>query len=333
MFEKLTVADTEVSLNSPIVLAPGSGRIKFHFAGLGFAMSERIRYRTLLQGFDEEWSISSQQNTAEYTNLPPGDYELRVAAAYPYQNWHEQEASIAFTVQPFLWQRPVFWPLIAILVLATFWLLMQLRLRFLTVRATELERQVSDKTKALQQQASQLKMQAEAFKLLAKRDALTGLPNRRAFDKALTQAFTRAKRSELPITLVVIDIDHFKHVNDTWSHGVGDQVIKIVADIIRQEIREVDTPARWGGEEFTVLFADTHISDALPICERVRLAVKNYDYSRIDPEFKLTISLGVAESWVGINEKTLLANADQALYRAKHYGRNRVVVFKEADKF
>lgn len=234
-----------------------------------------------------------------------------------------------FTVLPFIWERPVFWLFVGVLLFSLFVLLMRLRLRLLNTRTQELARQVDDKTRQLQLQAIELQRQAQAFQLLAKIDVLTGLPNRRGFDEALTDAFTRARRSALPITLVVIDIDHFKHVNDTWSHCVGDQVIKIVADIIRREIREVDIPARWGGEEFTVLLADTQISDALPICERVRLAVKNYDYSQIDAQFKLTISLGVAQTDIGIDEHKLLANADQALYRAKHYGRNQVVVFSD----
>ncbi|MBU3824760.1 MAG: diguanylate cyclase [Candidatus Oceanisphaera merdipullorum] len=322
VIEELKVSGVPVTLQPDLVLQPTQGRLQFKFAGLGFVMPERIEYRTLLEGFDDDWVMRDAQNSAEYTNLPPGDYVFRVAAGYSYKDWDEQEARVSFTVLPFIWQVPFFWGIIASLVLVSLWLLSRLRLQLLTSRAQELKRQVADKTR-------QLEYQAQEFERQARIDSLTGLPNRRAFDEALIAAFARAKRSGKPITLVVIDIDHFKHVNDTWSHGVGDQVLRIVGSIIRKEIREVDMPARWGGEEFTVLLADTCLTDAQPICERVRLAVMNHDYSHIDAKFRLTISLGLAQSNHLIDQDTLLANADLALYQAKHYGRNRIVAFTD----
>ncbi|ART83915.1 hypothetical protein CBP31_03160 [Oceanisphaera profunda] len=325
ILEELKVSGVTQALQSDLVLPAGSNRVQFNYAGLGFVMAERIQYRTLLEGFDEDWVLRGTQHSAEYTNLAPGDYVFRVAAAYSYQDWDEQEARIAFTILPFIWQLSFFWVIIAILVIMSLWLLMRLRLQLLTFHAQELTRQVSDKTQELQ-------LQAQAFERQARVDVLTGLPNRRGFDEGLAAAFARARRSALPITLVVIDIDHFKLVNDTWSHGVGDQVIKIVADIIRQEIREVDMPARWGGEEFTLLLENTKINEAVPICERLRLAVMNYDYSDIDANFKLTISLGVAQSSLNMEEHNLLANADLALYQAKRQGRNRVMTFTDINK-
>lgn len=324
LIEGLQVLGESVPLNSSILLAPDSKQLQFSYAGLGFVMPERIQYRTKLDGFDGDWVDRGTQNTAEYTNLAPGDYNFRVKATYSYKDWDEHEVSVAFTVLPFIWQRPGFWLLMGVILAASLWLLMRLRLKLLLARTQELARQVDEKTAELQRQV-------QAFEHQARVDSLTNLPNRRAFDEALTQAFIRAKRTELPITLVIIDIDYFKHVNDTWSHSVGDQVLKIVASLIRQEIRAVDYSARWGGEEFTVLLADTHIEDALPICERLRIAVMNYDYSLIDTKFKLTISLGVAQSPSGslacLTPQELLASADQALYQAKRYGRNRVVAF------
>lgn len=327
IIEELKVAGQAVPLQQEVVIAPGSARIQFNFAGIGFVVPERIQYRTKLEGFDEEWVERGTQNTAEYTNLPPGDYKFRVAAAYSYKDWDEQEASVHFTVLPFIWQQPLFWAIAGALILILFWLLMRLRTRLLISKAEELARQVADKTQELQRQAKDFEQQANAFEYQARIDSLTGLANRRAFDESLAVALAQSERTGRPVTLVVIDIDHFKLVNDIWSHAVGDQVIKIVADLIRQESREVDIPARWGGEEFTLLLPNTDISGALPICERVRLAVMNYDYSHIDTKFKLSISLGVAQNHNEIDADSLLANADQALYRAKHYGRNRVVTF------
>ena len=324
VLESVAVADQPQPIDTAMILAPGSSRILLHFAGLGFVMPERIQYRTLLEGFDKRWVMRGQQNVAEYTNLPPGDYVFRVAAAYPYGEWGQHEASLSFTVLPFVWQRPIFWGVIATIVLFFLWLLMRLRVRVLKYQSTELQRQVREKTQALT-------LQAQAFELQAREDPLTGLPNRRAFDESLADALARSQRDQLPVSLVIIDIDYFKQVNDTFSHAVGDQVITVVAAIIRQEIREIDIPARWGGEEFTVLLPNTNVADALQICERLRKAVMNYDYYDIAPQLKLTISLGLAHINGGGDSCSLLADADKALYQAKSQGRNQVVLYTPLD--
>ena len=126
-----------------------------------------------------------------------------------------------------------------------------------------------------------------------------------------------------------MDIDHFKQVNDSWSHAVGDRAIKAIADVIRQESRVTDTPARWGGEEFTLLLPDTDLVAAQQMCERLRQAVADYDCHYIAPGLNLTISLGLARAEDVEDEWQLLSGADKALYQAKARGRNRVVVFTE----
>ena len=324
VFESIAVAGEPKSIRSDVVLAPGSGRLSIHYSGLGFVLPERIRYRTRLEGFEDDWVLRDQQNLVEYTSLPPGDYVFRVAATYPSDDWGPHEARLELTVLPFIWQRPVFWLLLGTLVLFILWSSMHLRWRLLKAQATSLERQVFDKTRELQ-------LQAEAFSLQASEDALTGLPNRRAFDQALQEALARMQRSQLPLNLLVIDVDHFKQVNDRYSHAVGDKVLQIVASILRQQVRLTDVPARWGGEEFTVLLPETDLSASLQIAERVRLAVQHYDYAQIAPDFCLTISVGLAQAKAGMEGAQLLANADQALYQAKYEGRNRVVLFGGAE--
>lgn len=322
VFEAVAIAGESLSIRTDLVQKPGSGRVSFHFSGLGFVLPERIQYRTRLEGFDQDWIERGQQRLVEYTNLPPGDYVFRVAAAYPYDDWGRHEASIKLKVLPFLWQRPIFWVLLGLIVLATFGLLMRLRLRLLTSQAAQLERQVIDKTRELQRQAA-------AFAQQAQEDALTGLPNRRAFDQALANALAHQLRQPLPLGLLIIDIDHFKAVNDTYSHGVGDQVLKAVAEILRQEMRVTDMAARWGGEEFTVLLPHTPLDTSMQIAERLRLAVMAYDFSPIAAGLSLTISLGLVQSMGELNAEQLLSHGDQALYQAKDSGRNQVVQFAQ----
>ncbi|PSJ46098.1 GGDEF domain-containing protein [Zobellella endophytica] len=313
--EAVEVNGRTVDVEGPLQLPAGSDRLLLRYAGLGYVMPERIQYRTMLEGFDRDWVARSRQNQAEYTNLPPGDYVFRVAAAYPYGDWSEQEGRLAFSIRPFFWQRPLFWWGGALLGLGSLWLLMRLRLRMLKRSAEQLKQQVTEKTRELQ-------LQSRAFERQAREDQLTGLANRRAFDEELTVAW--ANRGAAPLCLAVLDIDHFKKVNDRWSHAVGDEAIRAVASVLRRELRQGDLAARWGGEEFTLLFPGTAIEDARRICERVRRAIEGQDCGAVAAGLRLTVSLGLAEAASLSDEDKLLSCADKALYRAKEHGRNRV---------
>uniref|UniRef100_UPI00404787C1 diguanylate cyclase n=1 Tax=Rheinheimera sp. TaxID=1869214 RepID=UPI00404787C1 len=338
VIEALRVNGATVPLQHKLVLPAGANRLEFAFAGLGFVMPQRIQYRSQLVGFDADWVDRGSQNTAEYTNLPPGDYQLRVAAAYPQGGWTEQEAQISFTILPYYWQRAWFWSLLAASVLLLLILTARWRLRQLKVRQQQLQQQVAEKTIALQRQADhltaadiersklleKLKTQAQEFEQQARLDALTGLANRRAFDEALARECARSRRAKLPLTLVLLDIDHFKQVNDRYNHSVGDEVLKLVADLISAHCREDDTVARWGGEEFAVLLPNTTALVARDICERIRIAIMLADCSAVAPGLNLTISMGIAEFGGEAQHEKLLSRSDGALYQAKKHGRNRI---------
>ena len=220
-----------------------------------------------------------------------------------------------------------------LLVFAVRWRLAQLK-----SRQQQLQLQVAEKTAELQRQAdyltaadmersellAKLKVQAQEFEQQAYLDALTGLANRRAFDEALTRECARARRSNSALSLALMDIDHFKLVNDTYSHSVGDEILKQVAKVISVHCREDDTVARWGGEEFAILLPNTTALMAREICERVRKAVMQIDCSTLAPGLKLTISMGIAEFAGEDKHEKLLSRSDSALYKAKQSGRNRV---------
>lgn len=161
---------------------------------------------------------------------------------------------------------------------------------------------------------------------LARTDALTGLPNRRYFMEAAGQELLRGSRFGTRLSLLMLDVDHFKHVNDTYGHATGDRVLKKLAETCRATLREVDFIARLGGEEFAVILPQTDHAAALEAAERVRLAVEE---ARVPLEQGLpvciTTSIGVATQVDdSMNIDTLLSQADRALYEAKHLGRNRV---------
>jgi diguanylate cyclase (GGDEF)-like protein len=160
---------------------------------------------------------------------------------------------------------------------------------------------------------------------LAVTDSLTGLHNRRHFFDLASTEFERARRYNRPVSILLWDTDHFKRVNDTYGHVVGDQVLRIVAQRCRENLREVDILGRYGGEEFIALLPETDLSSALQAAERLRLAFSQNPISVQDWSIHLTISIGVASlTELGPSLENLLSWADQALLTAKETGRDRV---------
>jgi len=169
-----------------------------------------------------------------------------------------------------------------------------------------------------------------AIKRLATTDGLTGLINHRHFQERADEAFARAMRYPEPVSVLLFDIDHFKNVNDTFGHPVGDAVLKKVAELLRQAARDVDLPARYGGEEFTVLMPNTEEAGALKMAERIRKTIEKTRFVFEDQVVPVTISVGTASYPVdGTDKKTIIANADQALYNSKKTGRNRCTAYHD----
>jgi diguanylate cyclase (GGDEF)-like protein len=162
--------------------------------------------------------------------------------------------------------------------------------------------------------------------LAAHTDPLTGLRNRAALSSDFQREWEFAKRHRKPLSVIMVDIDHFKRINDEHGHARGDEVLRQVAACLKETTRASDFVFRYGGEEFVALLGDTDAGGALQLAERIRFALENSAFRARDGEFpRVTASLGVA-TYTGQdeNQETLLKRADQALYRAKNLGRNRV---------
>lgn len=157
---------------------------------------------------------------------------------------------------------------------------------------------------------------------LAITDRLTGLYNRLKLDEVLNYEIAQTRRYETPLSIIIIDIDHFKSVNDTYGHQTGDMVLIEAAQILRSCSRASDTSGRWGGEEFLIILPNTNLSGALEAAEKIRMAIENYPFSVVGQK---TASFGVSEFLANENENSFIERADQALYRAKTGGRNQVV--------
>lgn len=158
-------------------------------------------------------------------------------------------------------------------------------------------------------------------------DALTGLTNRKGLSKAIEQALIFNNEIKSYPCLLMVDIDHFKKINDTFGHLLGDRVIKVVGDTLKSQIKGKDTAARYGGEEFCVLLPETESKDAMKVAENIRLAVEKTRIKRSSDNqeiCRMTISIGVARYKPNESITTLFERADNALYRSKNEGRNRV---------
>ncbi len=163
-------------------------------------------------------------------------------------------------------------------------------------------------------------------------DALTGLNNRRQFEVRLKQEVAAAKRQQRPLCAIMMDIDFFKKVNDNYGHAVGDEVLKNVAEIIKQSLRESDIPSRYGGEEFAILLPYTRLEEAGSVAQRLRgnVEAKHVDLTHVKDakisEIQVTVSVGVYEYKEGDEPQQLYTKADKALYYAKEHGRNKVII-------
>jgi len=173
----------------------------------------------------------------------------------------------------------------------------------------------------------------EALEEQATTDGLTGLVNHRTFQERFSTMLGRAERHELPVSLLLTDIDHFKRVNDSYGHPTGDEVLRRVAAILKASARKIDIVARYGGEEFALVLESTDRAGARQLAERIRQEVEQQSFPSGKGPFQATLSIGVATYPEDAREKAeIIARADQSLYAAKHGGRNRTVCFGDIDR-
>ncbi len=175
---------------------------------------------------------------------------------------------------------------------------------------------------------TELKQELEATRLDALTDGLTGVANRKCFDDKLKRAAAEADETKSPLSLILVDLDHFKTFNDTHGHQVGDQVLKVVGRTLIESVKGQDTAARYGGEEFAVILPSTTVGGAASVAEAIRKAISSKKLRKKGTDGELgpiTASFGVSSYVPGESLKHLIERADRALYEAKKFGRNRVM--------
>jgi diguanylate cyclase (GGDEF)-like protein len=323
VFTRLMAGQRDVSgLRAPSFGGHANSLIA-RYSALNAPRENGVVFRYRLVGANANWTETSQREL-QFANLAPGSYRLEIEAQESDGSWNLHGAEFSFNILP-----PWYWSwwfiglcfLIPLSIAAGV-----IRLRMLGARRRELElvQLVKEKTIDLQQANEELSR-------LSFTDPLTGLANRRVFDQTLDRECARLTRKGSAVSLLMIDVDHFKALNDSQGHQRGDEyLVALGAELIRICRRQLDLAARVGGEEFAVVLSDTDAAEALRFAESLRLAIAGlklpHPASPVDPF--LTVSVGVATGtvkWLSARDD-LVAAADRALYAAKRSGRNCVSV-------
>jgi len=184
---------------------------------------------------------------------------------------------------------------------------------------------MGQRMKELESETEALRSRIDDERTQAKTDALTGIPNRLAWEERLDQEVARWKRFGTPLVLVVWDVDHFKDVNDRFGHKAGDKVLRTIAHVLADNVRETDFVARYGGEEFAQLMTGSTLQECLQVVEKLRAAIEATGFHFREQRVTITASCGLAEYRDGDTPDRCFERADKALYRAKDAGRNRCV--------
>ncbi|MBN8530659.1 MAG: diguanylate cyclase [Alphaproteobacteria bacterium] len=194
-------------------------------------------------------------------------------------------------------------------------------------RLREKSEQMDQRLASSRDEVEQLRRDMDKITKEAERDFLTGVSNRKSFDKALTRQLAASQESGVPFCLLMADVDHFKQYNDNWGHLLGDEVLKVVAKSMVDSVKGKDVVSRFGGEEFAVILPNTPLQGGLVVAEQIRDTIAGSDLRRRDTGAmcgNVTISIGVAAFRKGDTPESIIKRADKALYRSKADGRNRV---------
>ncbi len=291
--------------------------IEIDYTGLSLVDSARIEFRYRLDGYETDWHDAGTRRIAYYTHLPPGDYSFAVQARPPFGAWGTGIAPLPISVVPRWYERGDVRLAAGLLALALIALAVLRHNGELRRRARELQQAVEERTIELREANT-------ALEKLSRTDSLTGLANRRALDQHAS-----GPEHEWNGVVLLIDLDHFKRVNDDHGHARGDEVIVTLGGILRANTRAEDRVLRWGGEEFLIVSHRLDIDMALAVAERIRDALANHRFRAHDgTALQVTCSIGIAALPVHPDRAgdldASIALADFALYRAKREGRDRV---------
>ena len=326
VFTRLTMGNTDVSgLSQPSFAAPSNSLIA-QFAAPGARNQNAVLFRYRLKGAHATWTETSERKL-QFAQLATGAYRLEVEAKDADGEWSERRAEFPFVILPPWYLSWWFIGSFALIPASVVMAVVRWRMLRAKKRERELVRMVDEKTQDLRKANEELQR-------LSFTDPLTGLANRRVFNQTLERECTRIRRTGSAVSLLMLDLDHFKALNDSQGHQKGDEyLVSVAAELARIARRQPDLAARCGGEEFAVILTGTSGADAKQLGEEARQAIEALQLphwaSSVAPF--LTVSIGIATGVTGgwTTPDALIAAADRALYAAKRSGGNRAIVARD----
>jgi diguanylate cyclase (GGDEF)-like protein len=292
-------------------------------ASLSFRDHRHIHFRYRLEGLEQEW-VDTADRTVRYARLDPGTYRFDVARVDDSGELVSPVSAMTFQITPRWWQSVMLRLALALIAGICVVLVWRGRIQHLLKQKRQLESAVKKRTEDLEHEKAELLRTQEKMRQYAERDDLTGLWNHRIIMERLRQEVDRSERDRTPLTVILVDLDHFKNVNDTYGHPAGDLVLKEISSIIQRAVRNYDWVGRYGGEELMIILPGSSFVGARLRAEQLRMAVQAARIVDGELALQITASFGVASGIPGDYEAIIQA-ADAALYKAKNSGRNCVM--------
>ena len=339
LIERIRVGDTwrDADPSADWQLPPESRDLSFEFTVLSFQDPNSIELRYRLVGYDDDWRTleDPSRRVVNYTNLPPGAYVFEALGANNADVWSTSPAQLGFRIQPRFQETPLFYLLLAALLGSVVYAGYRLQLSSHRRQRQALELLVGQRTEALEVANLRLEEASQT-------DPLTGLRNRRYLATQIPadiafydrEAVRRGTPGEVMV-FALVDIDHFKAVNDRHGHAAGDRVLQQFAQVLGQLVRTGDYVARWGGEEFLIVFRPMQNRNIPILGERIRDAIARHRFAvGTDEPLSLTCSVGLVECPLfrdargNLGWEQVVELADRALYYVKNHGRNGWAAFR-----
>ncbi|WP_422954078.1 ligand-binding sensor domain-containing protein [Undibacterium sp. TC4M20W] len=305
--------------DKPLALAWSPQPLELVLASLNFRNRSALEFHYRLSGLEENWS-SSTTPKVRYTALEPGNYRFEYFVSNADAQQTSAIKSLELRIQPPWWRTIWFYILIAAALMLLVFILHRYRLRKLTELQARTEAIVKERTR-------ELEISREQLKVRALRDGLTSAWNRSAMMEMLDMEIGKAQRQQTPLLLALLDLDHFKRINDTYGHPAGDAVLIEVVRRLNATVRQSDAVGRYGGEEFLIIIPGLDVNHGKGLIERLLKSIREKEIAISDQQsIAVTSSFGVIafDPHNPMTAAELISHADQALYRSKQQGRNRV---------